>query len=84
MSFAPALDQTKTLPTMGDAYDITPSSFEELGVHSSNQHPNDSKKGWTKDQEAELESELTLALVEQGSLSLTNAPSFPQPHFADA
>jgi hypothetical protein len=64
--------------------DITPSSFEEFGAHSSNQNPNNSNNGWTKDQEAELENELTLALVEQGNPSSASVPSFPYSRSADA
>ena len=94
MSCSPAPDQTKTLPALSippqdqineqRVCDITPSSFEEFGAHSSNQNPNDSNNGWTEDQEAELENELTLALVEQGNPLSTSAPSSPRPCLADA
>jgi hypothetical protein len=94
VSCSPALDQTKTLPALfippqdqineQHACDITLSSFEEFRAHSSKQNPNDSNNGWTKDQEAELENELMLALVEQGNPSSTSAPSSPRPRLADA
>jgi hypothetical protein len=55
VSFAPRSDQIKTLPALSMpaldqsneecVYDITPSSFEELGAHSSNQNLNDSNNG---------------------------------------
>lgn len=87
-------DQIKTFPALSIPLqdqsdeqcvcDITASSFEELGAHSSNQKPNDSNNGWTEDQAAELEYELTLALGEQGNPSSTRAPSSPRSRLAVA